>query len=160
VKSRVRPLFPALALLWPGLPALLYRASICACMGFNDSHCLPSLNQGRAFWGNWGGSGTEVGRKWDGSGTGVRKWHGSEFVVKKFCYRCSICCSSFPGTPLLLLLLAMGVLKAAVKKGPVKTYPCGTPCVKWIHYAPAHSAKRPWRVQVTGMVRFLLNFLL
>ena len=73
------------------------------------------------------------------------------FVVKNFCYRCSICCSSFPGTPLLLLLLAMGVLKAAVKKGPVKTYPCGTPCViKWIHYAPAHSAKRPWRVQVTG----------
>ena len=54
----------------------------------------------------------------------------------------------------------MSVLKAAVKKGPVKTYPCGTPCVKWIHYAPAHSAKRPWRVQVTGMVRFLLNFLL
>ena len=43
------------------------------------------------------------------------------------------------------------------KKAPVQTYPNGEPKVKWIHFAPAHSKTRPWRIQITGMVRFF-NF--
>ena len=29
-------------------------------------------------------------------------------------------------------------------------YPRGNAKVKWIHYAPQHSKKRPWRIQITG----------
>ena len=41
------------------------------------------------------------------------------------------------------------------KSAPVPTYKNGEPKVKWIHYAPEHSKKRPWRIQITGMVCFL-----
>ncbi len=45
--------------------------------------------------------------------------------------------------------------KVQVSKVSKDTYPCGNARVRYIHYAPQHSKKNPWRVCTTGLVNAL-----
>ena len=60
------------------------------------------------------------------------------------------CCCSSGHTPWLpsAMRRSLPSLAAIKKSAPVPTYKNGEPKVKW------HSKKRPWRIQITGMVCF------